>query len=189
MPKVFIVRTGQTTLEAQDRIGPTGGAPLTEIGRRTVESVAAELVSQEIQAIYAGDGESEHQTAAAMSKALGLKVRTSPDLRELDYGLWQGLTRAELKRRQPRMYRQWAGRPDSVCPPGGETLDRAQQRLKEALKNILKRAKGRNTLLVLRPVATGLLRCLLTGQGVGSLWRYVDAEFTWESYEMDATSF
>lgn len=189
MPKVFIVRTGQTTLEAQDRIDPIGGAPLTETGRRTVESVAAELVSQEIRAIYTGDGESERQTAGAMAEALGLKVRTSPDLRELDYGLWQGLTRAELKRRQPRTYRQWADRPDSVCPPGGETLDQAQQRLREALKDILKRAKGRNTLLVLRPVATGLLRCLLTGQGVGGLWQYVDPEFTWESYEMDATSF
>jgi len=190
MSKLFVVQTGQTIWEVQDRIESVPGAPLTEAGAETAERVAGELAAcgLPIRAIYACDGESERQTATLVAQALGMKIRTEPELRELDYGLWQGLTRDELKRRQPKMYRQWAESPSSVRPPGGETLEEAQERLKAAIKSIFKRHKDYAAVLVLRPVAVGLLRCLLTHDPVEQIWSHVDNEFTWGSYEMDSLS-
>ena len=190
MSKVFVVQTGQTIWEVQDRIESLPGAPLTEAGASDVERAAGELAAcgSDIRAIYACDGESERQTAALVAGALGTKVRMDPALRELDYGLWQGLTHEELKRRQPKMARQWADAPSSVRPPGGETLEEAQQRLREAIKNILKRHKDDAALLVLRPVAVGLLRCMLTNDPLEQIWNHVDSGFTWGSYEMDSLS-
>jgi len=188
MPKVFVIQTGQTTWEAQDRIESAAGAPLTDGGRRTVQSAAAELASQvqDIHVIYAGDSEPERQTAAMVAKALGLKVRKASGLHELDYGLWQGLTMAELKRRRPKMYRQWLDAPAGIRPPGGETLKEAQQRLGKTLKDVLKRHKDETALLVLRPVAMALLRCLITRKAVERVWQHMDPQFTWGSYEMDS---
>ena len=190
--KVFVVQTGETIWEVQDRIESVPGAPLTEAGSSEVERSAGELADcgTEINAVYACDGESEHETAAVIAGALGRKVRTEPELRELDYGLWQGLTRDELKRRQPKMARQWSEAPASVRPPGGETLEEAQDRLRAAIKGILKRHKdkGDTALLVLRPVAVGLLRCLVNNEPLTQIWKHVDSEFTWGSYEMDSLS-
>jgi len=186
--QVFLVQTGETIWEAQDRIESVAGAPLTEDGTRDVERAAQELAScqTDIRVVYACDGESERQTAELIAKALNAKVRLEPELRELDYGLWQGLTKEEFKRRQPRLYRQWAEAPASIRPPGGETLDEAQARLKTVVKEILKRHREDAALVVLRPVAVGLLQCLLTNDPVERIWRHVDGEFTWESYEMDS---
>jgi len=190
MSKLFVVQTGQTIWEVQDRIESVPGAPLTEDGADSVGRAADELAAcgSAIRAIYACDGESERQTATLVAQALGTKVRTEPELRELDYGLWQGLTREELKRRQPKMYRQWAEAPSSVRPPGGETLEEALDRLRSALRSILKRHKDDAAVLVLRPVAVGLLRCLVTHDPVEQIWTHVDNEFTWGSYEIDSMS-
>ena len=187
---LFVVQTGQTIWEVQDRIESVPGAPLTEVGASSVERAADELAAcgSPICAVYACDGESERQTAALVAEALGMKIRTDPELREVDYGLWQGLTREELKRRQPKMYRQWAEAPSSVRPPGGEMLQEAQERLKAAIKSILKRHKEDAPVLVLRPVAVGLLRCLVTNDPVEQIWNHVDNEFTWGSYETDSLS-
>ena len=185
MAALYVMQTGQTTWEAQSRVESAAGAPLTEQGTRAVEDAAHQLRNETIGAIYASKGEAERQAAALAATILRLKVRTEQQLREIDYGLWQGLTTEEIKRRQPKHYRQWRLAPASVCPPGGETVAAAQQRLRAAVKQILKRQKNAPSLLVLRPVVAGLLRCLLYGKQINALWSHVDPTLTWERHEAD----
>ena len=78
--------------------------------------------------------------------------------------------------------------PASVCPPGGETLGQAQERLRGALISVLKRQKDRVPLLVLRPMALGLLRCLLEKKGLEMFWQHAKLESAWCSYEADEVS-
>jgi broad specificity phosphatase PhoE len=182
--KIYIMQTGKTTWEDESRVVSAAGSPLSEQGSRTVQAAAMQLPVKEIAAVYAGRGEAEYQTAMLVAKKLKLRVRTHKDLHELDYGLWQGLTFREIKRRQPRVYKQWTERPGSIRPPGGETLEEARQRLRKAVRDIVKRQKGSPVLLVLSPVATGLVRCMLQGEVIGSFWRHVDRGFEWCSYEI-----
>lgn len=189
MAKLYVIQTGQTTLEEQNRFESAAGAPLTEQGKQTVVAAAGELADHEIKIIYACTvGESERQTAELVAKTIKAKVRDNKKLHELDYGLWQGLTVADIKRCQPRAYRQWTKTPASVLPPEGETITQAQDRLRDAVKKILKRHKKTPALLVLRPILTGLLKCMVEEQGVDVLWQHVDMSFSWGCYEMDDKS-
>ena len=189
MVRLYIFQTGQTAWETQDRIEPPTGVPLTEEGALAVQDAAKELADHPISAVYAcTTGEAERQTAEQLAKTLGVKLHVRESLHDLDYGLWRGLTADELKRRQPKAYRQWIKAPTSVRPPEGETPDEAQQRLREALKKILKRHRRGSAALVLRPLAVGLLRCMMENQGLGALWQHVDTSFRWSSYEVDQES-
>ena len=38
----------------------------------------------------------------------------------------------EAKKTQPKVYRQFQEQPETVCPPQGETISEAKQRVKEA---------------------------------------------------------
>jgi len=185
MTRLCIVKTGQTTFEAERRVESAAGSPLTAQGLEEIRQAARQLVSQNIGAIYASAAEGEAQTAELLAKALKVKVRTEADLREIDFGLWQGLTTEEIKRRQPKVFRLWNEAPTTVRPPGGETLAEAQQRLRLAVLGIIKRHKTGSPLVVLRPVALGLLRCLLEDNPPESIWQQVDPAFVWSSYEMD----
>jgi broad specificity phosphatase PhoE len=182
MTKVYLVRTGQTAWESQGRVDSTIGTPLTAQGASDVQTVIAELADQKVTVLYSPDGQAERQTAAMISAARGVKVRIDDDLRELDFGLWQGLTLAEIQRRQPRMYRQWLWCPQTVRPPQGETVDEATERLRNALARILKRHQGAGPLLVLRPVAMGLMRCILQGEPISALRGNMEGAPAWSSH-------
>ena len=72
---------------------------------------------------------------------------------------WQGLTIEEVKRKYPKVYKQWKESPDSVCPPGGEENVDALQRAMKALARPIKR-KTSFGLVVCEPLAT-LISCAL----------------------------
>lgn len=185
MSRFYVIKTGQTVFETQDRIESVAGSALTDKGAAEVRQATVEMAGKDIDVIYCSKGEAEHQTAQEAGKLLRLKVRTAQDLHELDYGLWQGLTLSEIRRRQPKVYRQWTDAPATVRPPGGETIDDVQQRICKTLKGILKRHKDETPLVVLRPVAMGLLRCALEQKDTETIWRQMDSDLVWCSYEMN----
>ena len=166
----------------------SAGAPLTPQGIAQVQAQARQLAECQIDVVYASQGESERQSAHLAADILGRKVRTAPNLREIDYGLWQGLTLLELKRRQPRVYRQWTEQPMTICPPSGETMVEAEHRLRVTMKGIIKRHKAETLLVVLRPVAMGLLRCALEDRAPQTIWEQLDCEFICRRYETDGSN-
>ncbi len=188
MVECYLIRIGQSLWEQQDRVEPSTGTPLTEQGVAEIQSAAKQLTDKNIAAVYADAGEAEVKSAELLGQALDVKVRHDDNLRELDFGLWQGLTTDELHRRHPKVYRQWMESPSSVCPPGGEEIPEAARRLKAVLKSILKRHKDEAALIVLRPVAMGLLRCVLQGEGLDELWKNVESGGCWRSYQVDRTT-
>jgi broad specificity phosphatase PhoE len=183
---LYMARTGRTVWEDQARIESAAGVPLSDEGVREVLDLAGELNDVPISAVYCPPGEAEKQTAKLLAKQLGVKRHTVEALREIDYGLWQGLTAAEIKRRQPRVFRQWKKTPKTVQPPGGESLGDLEQRLRRAVRDIIRRRKGKGSpLLVLRPVALTLLRSILREEDVEALWTQGEGDFTWGAYETD----
>ncbi len=189
MFKVYLVQTGQTTWEAQSRLASYAGSPLSAQGAESVTRTAEELARfNGVNAIYSAGSEGETQTAGILAEALRVKIRNSDDLREIHYGLWQGLTTDEIKRRQPKVFRQWREDPTSICPPEGETLEEAQARLIKAIKRVLKKHKSGSAMFVLSPIAAALLRCRCEAGSLESLWKYVSPDCAWFSYELDAGS-
>lgn len=161
MCKFFLISTGRTVWEEQDRLESAVGSPLTPRGVTDVCHLAQQLEDCRISAIYCGDSLSEEQSAQLVARVLGVKFKFIHGLHELDYGLWQGLTLDEIQRRQPRVLRQWLDEPGSVAPPGGEFLADAADRLWQAVRTVARRHKSQSVLLVLRPIMLCLLRSRL----------------------------
>ncbi len=163
MLTILLIRSGTTEFDAQGRIQGTLDVPLCEDGRRQAEATALELAARPapIDALYAGPCLSAQQTAEIVGERLDLKHKTLKKLHNLDQGLWQGLLFEDVKSKQPKVYRQWHDRPDTVCPPGGETVQEATERLKESLGKLTKKHKGGTIALVLAQPLAGVMRSLL----------------------------
>jgi len=187
MATLYVIETGPTVWDQQQRLESAAGAPLAPEAVEYLQAAAIELSTQAIKAVYAASGEAERQAATLLADALAIKTRSRKDLRELDFGMWQGLTVDDIRRRQPKVYKQWTDAPASVCPPGGESLDEAMTRLRTVTKEIVSKHKGESTLLVLRPVAMELLQSLLEHRDLRDFWQRVQAPPGWNQYEMNAT--
>ena len=141
MTQVVLIRPGATAYDEQDRVQGILDIPLSERGRVEVARLAETLAGSDaaLVALYCGPGESVLRTAEAVGKALGLRPKRIDELRNLDQGLWQGLQREEIKRRNLKVFRQWLDDPVTICPPQGETIEDALDRIKTALKPLIRR--------------------------------------------------
>src|SRR5262249_41004790 len=92
-----------------------------ELSPRGVSRAAA-LDGLPLSAIYASTSRRALSTARSLAARRSLEVHPRDDLREIDFGLLEGLTYDEIAERYPSMYAAWMTDPTSVTFPGGESL-------------------------------------------------------------------
>ena len=166
MTQVILIRPGATAYDEQNRVQGILDIPLSERGRAEVAQLAETLAATAppalaLTALYCGPGESVVRTAEIIGKALGLRPRRIDDLRNLDQGLWQGLQLDEIKRRNLKVFRQWLDDPVTVCPPQGETIESAQERIRQALRPLIRRHHDEAIGLVAGEPIAQLIACYL----------------------------
>ncbi|TKK85611.1 bifunctional RNase H/acid phosphatase [Herbidospora galbida] len=144
---LVLLRHGQTALSVEKRFSGLGDPPLTELGEAQAEKAAARLAGAKLDAIVSSPLGRARQTAEAVAKATGLRVHVDEDLRETDFGAWEGRTFAEIRDRWPHEMNAWLADP-AVAPPGGESFQAAGHRVQRARERILAGHPGETVLLV-----------------------------------------
>jgi len=159
------MRPGATLYDEQNRVQGVLDIPLSELGRAEAARLAERLSLSDHQAhlsaLYCGPGENVVQTAEIIGKALGLRPKRVDELRNLDQGLWQGLQIEEIRRRNTRVFRQWIDDPLTIRPPRGETIEDALQRVRAALKPLLRRHQDEAFGLIAGEPVGRLIACYL----------------------------
>ncbi|MHC4064772.1 MAG: histidine phosphatase family protein [Planctomycetota bacterium] len=161
MISIVLVPWGLTEWGASGRLATRTPLPLSQEGAEQAVQWANELAGRELAAVYCGDEHTARETAELMAQRAEVRLKTQPGLEEVDHGLWEGLTMAQVESRFPKIYRRWVEDPTSVCPPEGEPLKDASDRLKRSLEQIARKYKGGAVAIVLGPVALALTRCHL----------------------------
>ncbi len=156
MPTVVIVRSGETDYDNQHRIQGVLDLPLTPQGAAQIRELAEQLRPLQLEVVYCGPSEQARQTAEILAEELGCELRVLSELVNLNQGLWQGQRIEEIRRRYPRLFKQWREHPDVVCPPSGETSSEAVARVHRALARPLRR-KHRFAIVASEPLATILI--------------------------------
>jgi broad specificity phosphatase PhoE len=95
---LLLVRHGETDWNADGRLQGQTDRPLNEFGRRQAHRLAADLEDEGLGAIYSSDLARARETAEIVGGRLGLPVALDSDLREKDWGTWEGLTAVERDR-------------------------------------------------------------------------------------------
>jgi broad specificity phosphatase PhoE len=98
MTTLLLVRHGETDWNAEGKLQGHTDRPLNDYGRRQARALAKRLAGEEIEAVYASDLSRARETAEILGAQLGLPVAVDPDLREKNWGNWEGLTADERLR-------------------------------------------------------------------------------------------
>ena len=160
---LVFVRHGATALT--ESRGYSGGAvpgpDLSELGRAQAARVATLLAHAgdlwpDLPApslLLASPMVRTQQTAAVIADALGLEVKTVPELREADFGLWEGLTREEIRDRYPGALERYHTDPDAPATGGESTRDVAE-RVRSVARRALAHHAGQTVVLACHSVVT-----------------------------------
>lgn len=174
MARWLLVRHGETEWNAAGRLQGQADPPLSAAGRGQATALAGRLADEPLAAILSSDLSRALETARILargSRRPPLMVQVEPALRELSFGAWEGLTYAELAGRNEPLLAAWQADPQTVAPPGGESLGQMARRV-AAFYTWMKALPGDHTRLV---VAHGgplqVLLCLALGLPVERYWQ------------------
>jgi broad specificity phosphatase PhoE len=106
--------------------------------------------------------------------ALGhrMKVQTHPDLREMNLGVWEGQTAADLKKRLLRETDLWFRRPSSVHIEGAETLRKFRARVSREINRIRSSHADSGVVIVTHGGVICTYLTSLLGLKLDDLWRF-----------------
>ncbi len=144
---VLLVRHGQTPTTGKLLPGRAPGLHLSEVGEAQAAAVGERLAKlAKVDAIYASPLERTRETAGAIAKALGMKVKLDKGLLEADIGDWTG---QELKvvSKTP----EWTifhSYPSGFRFPGGESFVEMQSRTVGAIERLRKAHPGQTIIAV-----------------------------------------
>ena len=152
---LVLVRHGESTWIVEGRFQGRGDPPLSALGERQAELVAARLARRDDPvplpvpvgppvAIWHSPLRRAAQTAAAIAAAQpqGVELVANDDLTELAQGEWEGRTRDEIMTNWGDELEAWRRSPVTSHAPGGESLADAAVRAQRGLDGIFATLAG-----------------------------------------------
>jgi len=148
LTRLWLIRHGEPDAEVRGRCYGRLDVGLSAEGRRQLERVAERLAREPLSAIFASPRKRAVESAQILAARHVCGVRTDEDLREIDFGDFEGLTYDEIALRHPERFRQWMDRPTEVEFPNGESFPAMRARVRRAVAALRRRHPSQCVALV-----------------------------------------
>ncbi len=136
-PRLWLVRHGETEWSLSGAHTGRTDIPLTSRGIEQAKALGAALAGNHFALVLTSPLQRARETCRLAG--FGECARIVPDLREWDYGAYEGRTTADISRDAPGWSLWQAG------VPGGETVEQVAERVRRVIE--LARAAGGDALL------------------------------------------
>lgn len=144
----IVIRHGETVWNTESRLQGHRDSPLTSLGLRQAEAIGERLAGERFDALYSSDIVRAMLTAEAIARTTGHTIKPDARLRERNYGIFEGLTTAEIAERFPDDYRRFLARESDYAIPEGESLAQKYGRVTACLDDLAVRMPGRRVVVV-----------------------------------------
>lgn len=138
--RLTLIRHAESVANVERRWQGRADYPLTVRGHEQAGRLARAVGERDtggVDALYASPLSRAARTAAAVSTALTLPVRSWDALQEFDVGVFSGLTQGDIEQRYPELALDFAGSRNWDRVPGAESLQARADRAESVLSRLL----------------------------------------------------
>ena len=136
MSRLILVRHAEPEEDARGRCYGSLDVDLSEQGRWDAFHLAEALAHESLDAVVSSPRRRAIDTAAWVAARHGLSVTVNDDLREIEFGSFEGRTYEEIEQSEPELFAAWMSTPTAVRFPGGESYADLRIRAAGALDRI-----------------------------------------------------
>jgi len=159
--ELILVRHGETSWNREERVQGISDIELNEQGRKQAVKLAEALKGRPIEAIFSSPLVRALETARIINRYHGLHIQVREELREMDQGIFEGLSFRELMAKEGAFLSRWVKDPASVTMPGGESLADVQKRAWPVMEEIIR--EGCSSLVVSHSFTISTILCKIAG--------------------------
>jgi alpha-ribazole phosphatase len=149
---IVFIRHGRTETNEKGQYGGFNDIPLSFRGEIEAGDAAKQVEGREFNSIYL----SPLKRACQTSGILGFQGKSDDRLREMNFGIFEGLSYKDALERYPKETEKWTSDYINYRIPGGESLREVYERVTDFLRDI---SKGKGTILVV--THEGVIKCAL----------------------------
>ncbi len=171
MTRLFLIRHGETEWNKSLKYQGRQDIPLSEEGRTQARRIAARLAGAKLDGVYSSDLSRAVETAQIISACHNLEVNPVPELRETDFGCWEGLTYPEINEQFHEVMKKWRTNPRETKIPGGESLGEVADRCWIGLNQIIEANPNRNILVVTHGGIIRITVATILGMSLNEYWK------------------
>ncbi|MFA5096090.1 MAG: histidine phosphatase family protein [Candidatus Omnitrophota bacterium] len=180
---IALIRHGITLWNKSGRYCGCRDVGLSAEGKAQARQLAKNLKKIKFDRVYSSDRLRCLQTSRIIFGKVKLtRVRA---LREIDFGLLEGMRHDEILKKYPCAYKKWLKDPFQNCIPRAEPMEKFKQRVNGALEKIARSNSGKNLAVVCHG---GVIAIFISGiLRKRNFWRYVPkaASMTLVKYRKD----
>lgn len=145
---LYLVRHGETEWNALGKFQGSADIVLSSQGINQAKYVSDRLKGK-FDFIYSSPLKRAYKTANMIAEESDLEVKILDDLREINFGEWEGLTVKEIKKQYPKQFKIWEEDVNEGPICGGDvSIKNASIRAKNVILNVIKKHEGKRIVIV-----------------------------------------
>lgn len=144
---LYLIRHGETEWNKNGRFQGHVDIELSEEGLKQGELVSKKLEKINFKGIYTSDLKRAYRTAEIIAKPLNLPLKELEGLKEINVGIWGGMTLKEIKESYGEEFKKW-NTDSEYRVEKGESFNDLTLRVAEAITNIMENHKGETICIV-----------------------------------------
>lgn len=156
--RLILIRHGLTDDNLKKRYCGIRDVGINKLGQQKLEEIKNKIRCLNVDTVLSSDSKRSWQTAKVIFGNKTYKIIKNPNLREINFGKWEGLTYNQILKRHPRVYKKWLEDPFAADIPQGEKLPHFILRIKNELKKIINLKIDKTVALVTH---AGVMRVIL----------------------------
>jgi alpha-ribazole phosphatase len=168
--RLYLIRHGQ--VQGYDTFPVYGhtDVDLTEVGIIQMEHLAERLKLAEIHEVYSSDLQRCLKGARIIARNHDVPIYPKSELREIHFGVWEGLTFPEIRERYPEELETRERDVVGFAPTDGESIARLAARVMGCFESIMNLSKEKNVLLAGHGVVNRVILCNAMGLDYGKMF-------------------
>lgn len=157
---ILLIRHGETEWNILGKFQGCTDIALSEEGIKQARLLRDRLKG-DFDFLYASPLIRALETARIISEETNKKAMIAQDIREINFGEWEGLTIKDISEKYPEIFKSWrSDKLEGKLCGGDASIQNASNRAKECILNIVKEHKGEKVAIVAHG---GIIKAALIG--------------------------
>lgn len=146
--RLVLIRHGEPVQEVKGRCYGSLDVGLSDLGRKQIQDKLASIRNLRAEAFYASPLRRAVESATIIAAELHIEPTLTNELREINFGRFEGFTYEQVEQLYPEQYKMWMERPTEIKFPEGESFAQVKARVLRFKDSLLRTHHGKTVVAV-----------------------------------------